>query len=69
MSPARENRRIEGLTLVSVHREALRPTAELTRPRGSVNSNLQKLHAKHAPAARVQRFVRRRLNENSAFRN
>jgi hypothetical protein len=30
---------------------------ELTRPRGSVNCNLQKHLAKHAIAARVQRFV------------
>src|SRR5687768_4244765 len=36
-----------------------RRTVELTRPRGSANSDLQKLHAKHAFAARVQRFVRR----------
>src|SRR5438105_3160683 len=32
-------------------------TSELTRRRGSANSNLEKLHAKYAPAARVQRFV------------
>jgi hypothetical protein len=35
-----------------------RLTVELTRPRGSANFDLQKLHAKHALAARVQRFVR-----------
>jgi hypothetical protein len=33
-------------------------TAELTRPRGSANPDSSGLHAKHAPAARVQRFVR-----------
>src|SRR5215471_12118373 len=38
-----------------------RRTAELTRPRASANFGLQKLHAKHAIAARVQRFVVRQL--------
>ena len=34
-----------------------RPTSEFTRPRGSGHFELIKLHEKHAPAARVQRFV------------
>jgi hypothetical protein len=38
-----------------VESERCGTTAELTRPRGSANFDLQKLHAKHAPAARVQR--------------
>src|SRR5215471_13055656 len=42
----------------------MRRTVELTRPRGSANCNLQKLHAKHAIAARVQRFVGLPLNDN-----
>src|SRR5436190_3138141 len=32
-------------------------TVEFTRPRGSGHFELIKFHAKHAPAARVQRFV------------
>ena len=32
-------------------------TSELTRPRGSANPDSSGLHAKHAIAARVQRFV------------
>ena len=39
------------------------PTAELTGRGASANFSLQTLHAKHAPAARVQRFVRRFIEQ------
>jgi hypothetical protein len=42
-------------------------TTELTRPRGSVNCDLQKPHAKDAIAARVQRFVGRSRENSQGF--
>ena len=43
------------------------PTSELTRPRDSVNPELIEHHEKHAPAARVQRFVGMRSFGKAVF--
>jgi hypothetical protein len=56
-APTETNLEIVRLVIMRFAQKESCRTTELTRPRGSANFNLQKLHAKHTSAGRVQRFV------------